>query len=203
MLTRETVTFYDAAGKAGERDAARSRRARFLVDKGNFRHFMAKEIHEQPEVVGRTLSHYLDLSAGGARLPFDLPFDPKKLSRVTISACGTAYYAGLIAQILDRALCAARRSTSTSPRNFAIARRRCADGGLMIVRLAIGRDRRHARRAALRQGARAAHSLHRQCRRPRRSRARATRRAHPAGPEIGVASTKAFTCQLAVLAASP
>ena len=65
-----------------------------LVDKGNHRHFMAKEILEQPEVVGRTLAHYLDMSAGRVALPFALPFDARSLSRITLTACGTAYMAG-------------------------------------------------------------------------------------------------------------
>ena len=65
-----------------------------LIDKGNHRHFMAKEIHEQPEVVGHTLANYLDMAAERVTLPFDLPFDFAKLDRIAIAACGTAYYAG-------------------------------------------------------------------------------------------------------------
>src|SRR4029077_20997124 len=62
------------------------------------RHFMAKEIHEQPEVVGHTLAHYIDMTAERVRLPGDLPFDFRTLERVAMSACGTAYYAGLVAK---------------------------------------------------------------------------------------------------------
>src|SRR5262249_38714213 len=69
----------------------------FLVDKGNHRHFMAKEIHEQPEVVGHTLAHYLDMATEQVRLPA-FPFDFANINRITISACGTAYYAGLVAK---------------------------------------------------------------------------------------------------------
>ena len=76
----------------------KSNASAFLVDKGNHRHFMAKEIHEQPEVVGHTLAHYLDLAAERVRLPADLPFDFRALERLSISACGTAYYAGLVAK---------------------------------------------------------------------------------------------------------
>src|SRR4029077_17134869 len=76
----------------------RSSASAFLVDKGNFRHFMAKEIHEQPEVVGHTLAHYIDMAAERVGLPVELPFDFRALERVAISACGTAYYAGLIAK---------------------------------------------------------------------------------------------------------
>ena len=59
---------------------------------------MAKEIHEQPEVVGHTLAHYLDMTTEPVALPGKLPFDWKKLKRLSISACGTAYYAGLVAK---------------------------------------------------------------------------------------------------------
>ena len=75
----------------------RSLATALLVDKGNHRHFMAKEIHEQPEVVGHTLASTVDLALGRVELP-KLPFDFAKLHRLTISACGTAYYAGLVAK---------------------------------------------------------------------------------------------------------
>src|SRR5258708_3288283 len=84
--------------KAVERAVLKSNASAFLVDKGNHRHFMAKEIHEQPEVVGHTLAHYLDMGAERVSLPMTLPFDFKKIERVAISACGTAYYAGLVAK---------------------------------------------------------------------------------------------------------
>jgi hypothetical protein len=66
-----------------------------LIDKGNYRHFMAKEIHEQPEVISHTLAHYVDFATGRVALP-EFGLDPAKISDVVISACGTAYYAGLI-----------------------------------------------------------------------------------------------------------
>jgi glucosamine--fructose-6-phosphate aminotransferase (isomerizing) len=98
ILTHAGATFHDATGLPVHRARQRSMASAFLIDKGNHRHFMAKEIHEQPEVVGRTLAHYLDMSEGAVRLPFDLPFDAKDLTGITISACGTAYYAGLVAK---------------------------------------------------------------------------------------------------------
>src|SRR3712207_9499546 len=69
-----------------------------MPKEGNRRHFMAKEIYEMPEVVGRTLGHYNDFATGEVKLPDRLPFDFKALRRMSISACGTAYYAGLIAK---------------------------------------------------------------------------------------------------------
>ena len=98
VLTRDGVEFFDAANAPVKRARIRTQASALLIDKGNHRHFMAKEIHEQPEVVGRTLAHYLDMSNGSVRLPFELPFDASKLTRLTIAACGTAYYAGLVAK---------------------------------------------------------------------------------------------------------
>ena len=98
VATRKSVQIYDEAGRKVERQVLKSNASAFLVDKGNHKHFMAKEIHEQPEVVGHTLAHYLDMSAEKVALPGKLPFDFKKLERVSISACGTAYYAGLVAK---------------------------------------------------------------------------------------------------------
>ena len=68
----------------------------FIAEKGNHRHFMAKEIYEQPEVVGRTLAHYVNFAAGRIALPMELPFDFRDVKRLSISACGTAYLAGLV-----------------------------------------------------------------------------------------------------------
>src|SRR6202008_1797821 len=98
VLTRAGVEVRDGKGGKVERAVLRSSASAFLVDKGNFRHFMAKEIHEQPEVVGHTLAHYVDMSAERVRLPFDLPFKFSDIKRLSISACGTAYYAGLVAK---------------------------------------------------------------------------------------------------------
>src|SRR4051795_13416355 len=96
VLTRTSVEVRDAKGGKVERGVIKSSAAAFLVDKGNYRHFMAKEIHEQPEVVGHTLAHYIDMAAGRVMLPDGKTFDWRNLQRLTISACGTAYYAGLI-----------------------------------------------------------------------------------------------------------
>src|SRR5204863_2631919 len=98
VLTREYAEVHDAKGRKVQRQVLRSSASAFLVDKGNYRHFMAKEIHEQPEVVGHTLAHYLDMAAERVQLPQSLPFDFRALDRVSISACGTAYYAGLVAK---------------------------------------------------------------------------------------------------------
>src|SRR3954470_4466118 len=98
VLSRKGVQVRDATGKKVEREVQKSNASAFLIDKGNHRHFMAKEIHEQPEVVGRTLAHYVNFTEGRVELPFALPFDFKDLRRISISACGTAYLAGLISK---------------------------------------------------------------------------------------------------------
>src|SRR5436190_801458 len=98
VLTRKSVEVHDAQNRVVQRPVLKSTASAFLVDKGNHRHFMAKEIHEQPEVVAHTLAHYLDMSAERIALPAKLPFDFRAIERLSISACGTAYYAGLIAK---------------------------------------------------------------------------------------------------------
>ncbi|MBV9969933.1 MAG: glutamine--fructose-6-phosphate transaminase (isomerizing), partial [Xanthobacteraceae bacterium] len=96
VLTRGGAVIQDLTGKVVTRPVIRSNASAFLVDKGNHRHFMAKEIHEQPEVVGHTLAHYVDFATNRIKLPGKLPFDFRDLDRLSMSACGTAYYAGLI-----------------------------------------------------------------------------------------------------------
>src|SRR5439155_15070667 len=81
-----------------QRDAIKYSMATSLVDKANYRHFMAKEIHEQPEVVGHTLARYVDMAAERVSLPVHLPFDFREIQRVSITACGTASYAGYVAK---------------------------------------------------------------------------------------------------------
>src|ERR1700723_874486 len=97
-LTRKGADIRDIAGSQVERRIQRSPAGSLLAEKGNYRHFMAKEIHEQPEVVGHTLAHYLDMVAERVALPMDLPFDFRALRRISIAACGTAHYAGMVAR---------------------------------------------------------------------------------------------------------
>jgi glutamine---fructose-6-phosphate transaminase (isomerizing) len=198
-LTREKVTFYDAAGQEVARARKPLQAGSLLVDKGNFRHYMAKEIHEQPEVVGRTLAHYLDLAQGTVRVPFELKFDPKALSRVTISACGTAFYSGLVARYwLERYARLAVEIDIAS--EFRYREAPLPEGGLMIVVSQSGEtaDTLAALRYAKEQGQHVLSIVNVET----STIARESETIAPtlAGPEIGVASTKAFTCQLAVFA---
>ncbi|HEX2257087.1 MAG TPA: glutamine--fructose-6-phosphate transaminase (isomerizing), partial [Afifellaceae bacterium] len=96
VASRREVSVFDEAGNPVERPVVRAVATSLSVDKGNHRHFMAKEIHEQPEVISHTLAHYIDFATGRVALPAETPLDFAPLERVTLSACGTAYYAGLI-----------------------------------------------------------------------------------------------------------
>src|SRR5262249_10253315 len=98
VLTREIGVIYDVHGAVVNRDMLKSGASAFLVDKANYRNFMAKEIHEQPEVVGHTLARYVDMASERINLPINLPFDFKNIQRISITACGTASYAGYVAK---------------------------------------------------------------------------------------------------------
>jgi glucosamine--fructose-6-phosphate aminotransferase (isomerizing) len=198
VLKRGGAQVYDANGAEVKRPILRSSAASFLVEKGNFRHFMAKEIHEQPEVVAHTLGAYIDFVAERVTLP-ELPFDFGKLSRITISACGTAYYAGLIGKYwferfarlpveVDIASELRYREAPFTPGNLAIF---VSQSGETADTLATLRHAKEHRQHVLSIVNVASSTI-----------ARESDLVVPtlAGPEIGVASTKAFTCQLAVLA---
>jgi glucosamine--fructose-6-phosphate aminotransferase (isomerizing) len=199
VLTREGVDFFDGANTPVTRARIRTQASALLIDKGNHRHFMAKEIHEQPEVVGRTLAHYLDMSNGSVRLPFELPFDASKLTRLTIAACGTAYYAGLVAKYWFERF--ARIPVEIDVASEFRYRDPPLDAtGLTLVVSQSGEtaDTLACLRYAKAQGQKTLAVVNV----PTSTIARESdaMALTLAGPEIGVASTKAFTCQLSVLA---
>ena len=199
VLTRSGATFRAADGTTVARPRIRTQASAFLVDKGAHRHFMAKEIFEQPEVVGHTLAHYLDMANGRVALPFDLPFDPKALSRVTIVACGTAYFAGMTARYWFESLARLPVEIDVAS-EFRYREAPLPDGGLTIVVSQSGEtaDTLASLRYAKSQGQHILAVVNV----PTSTIARESDIVAPtlAGPEIGVASTKAFTCQLSVLA---
>ncbi|MBN8985549.1 MAG: isomerizing glutamine--fructose-6-phosphate transaminase, partial [Rhizobiales bacterium] len=98
VLDRSGCEIHDESGAAVKRDVIKSGASSFLVDKANYRHFMAKEIHEQPEVVSHTLARMVDMASERVSLPVALPFDFRDVQRVVITACGTASYAGFVAR---------------------------------------------------------------------------------------------------------
>ena len=198
VLTRKGIAIRDRNGKAVERPVTRSQANALLIDKGNYRHFMAKEIHEQPEVIGHTLAGYVDLATNRVDFP-SLPFDFASLRRLSISACGTAFYAGLVAKYwferwaklpvdvdiasefryretaLEQGGAALFVSQSGETADTLATLRYCRAQGQHIISVVNVRESSIARESDV-----ILPTL--------------------AGPEIGVASTKAFTCQLTVLA---
>ena len=199
VVRRGGVDIRDAAGRPVKRQIVKTGGAAFLVDKGNHRHFMAKEIHEQPEVVAHTLAHYIDMAAERVALPAALPFDFAKLDRVSISACGTAFYAGLVAKYwFERYARLPVEIDIASEFRYREAPMRKGDLSIFVSQSGETADTLASLRYARGQGQHALAVVNVQT----SSIARESDVIMPtlAGPEIGVASTKAFTCQLAVLA---
>jgi glucosamine--fructose-6-phosphate aminotransferase (isomerizing) len=199
ILSRHSVEFRDFSNHPVERRKIKTFASAFLVDKGNYRHFMAKEIHEQPEVVGRTLAHYLDMSAGRVALPFELPVDPAKLSRISIMACGTAYIAGLTARYWFERFAKLPVEVEVAS-EFRYREAPLDEGGLTILVSQSGETADTL--ACLRYAKSRGQKIISVVNVPTSAMARESDIAALtlAGPEIGVASTKAFTCQLSVLA---
>lgn len=169
-----------------------------LSEKGIFKHFMSKEIHEQPEVIGKSLSNYIDMDNGTLNMP-NLPYDLASISNVTLVACGSSYYAGLISRDwfekftnikVDVEIASEFRyreppmdsngltifiSQSGETADTLAALRHCKSLGQKTISIVNVGDSTMCRNSD-------------------------TSLKIYAGPEIGVASTKAFTCQLGVLA---
>ncbi|MEX2128027.1 MAG: glutamine--fructose-6-phosphate transaminase (isomerizing) [Xanthobacteraceae bacterium] len=199
VVTREGVEVRDSKGARVERPTQTSNAGAFLVDKGNHRHFMAKEIYEQPEVVGHTLAHYLDMANERVRLPFDLPFDWRQLERMTISACGTAFYAGMVAKYwferfarlpvdLDIASEFRYREAPLPKNGLAIFVSQSGETADTLASLRYAKEHGQHTLSVVNVSSSTI------------ARESAVMAPTLAGPEIGVASTKAFTCQLAALA---
>lgn len=191
------ITVYDGDGQLAARQVVPAATSAILAEKGNHRHFMQKEIYEQPEVVGRTISAYVDAVSGQVRERAD--FDFSALSRLLIIGCGTASYAGQVAEYWFESLAnlpvevdiasefryrqpafmdkdaALFISQSGETADTLEAMRMCKAAGLQTIVLVNTAHSTMAREADI-----VVPTL--------------------AGPEIGVASTKAFTCQLSALA---
>jgi glucosamine--fructose-6-phosphate aminotransferase (isomerizing) len=199
VVTRDGATVYDRANQPVERPIVVSGASAAAVEKGNHRHYMQKEIFEQPIVVAQTLSSYLRPYEQKVALPaMDQSF--ADVPRVTIVACGTSFYAGMVAKYwfeqfarvpveLDIASEFRYRSPVLEPGGLALFISQSGETADTLAAL------RHARA----EGQRIAVVVNV----PTSSMAREADLLLPthAGPEVGVASTKAFTCQLAVLAA--
>jgi glutamine---fructose-6-phosphate transaminase (isomerizing) len=200
VLTRKSIAIFDKDGHAVQREKIKHAASTSLVDKANYRHFMAKEIHEQPEVVGHTLARYVDMASERVSLPVKLPFDFRDIQRITITACGTASYAGYVAKYwFERMARLPVEVDIASEFRYRESPLRKGDLAIFISQSGETADTLAALRYAKAEGV---HTLA-VVNVPTSTIARESETVVQtlAGPEIGVASTKAFTCQLMVLAA--
>ena len=199
IVTAQGAEIFDKDNIPVERPITISGVTGELISKGNHRHYMLKEIYEQPVVVAQTLRSYLRRLEDQVSLPVP-DFDLGTIRRVTIVACGTSYYAGMVAKYWFEQLARVPVDVDVAS-EFRYRAPVMEDGGLMIVISQSGEtaDTLAALRHARSEGQKIAAVVNV----PTSTMAREADLLLPthAGPEIGVASTKAFTCQLAVLAA--
>ncbi len=199
VARRDHVQIFDRSNQPVEREIVHSGASSARIEKGNYRHYMQKEIFEQPIVVAQTLSTYVRPFEGEVALP-DIDFDLAAVNRVTIVACGTSYYAGLVAKYWFERFARVPVDIDVAS-EFRYRSPVLEQGGLALFISQSGEtaDTLAALRHARSEGQRIAVVVNV----PTSSMAREADLLLPthAGPEIGVASTKAFTCQLAVLAA--
>jgi len=199
VITRDGTQIYDKDNQPVDRPVTISGATGAMIDKGNFRHFMLKEIYEQPVVVAQTLGSYLRPLDGKVALPIP-DFDFSDIRRVTIVACGTSFYAGMVAKYWFEQF--ARMPVDLDVASeFRYRQPVLEEGGLALFISQSGETADTL--AALRHAKAAGQKIAVVVNVPTSSMAREADLLLPthAGPEIGVASTKAFTCQLAVLAA--
>ncbi len=198
-ITSDSATIRDLDGNEVERPVQTSGATAAMIEKGNYAHFMQKEIFEQPTVVAQTLRSYLRPAEQRVALP-QIDFDISAIERVTIVACGTSYYAGMVAKYWFEQFARVPVDIDYAS-EFRYREPVLPDGGLALFISQSGEtaDTLAALRHCRKQGQVIAAVVNV----PTSSMAREADLLLPthAGPEIGVASTKAFTCQLAVLAA--
>ncbi|MET4803918.1 glutamine--fructose-6-phosphate transaminase (isomerizing) [Bradyrhizobium sp. LB11.1] len=199
VLTRNSLVIYDIQGIVAHREGLKCSASPLLTHKANYRHFMAKEIHEQPEVVRRTLARYIDVAAARVALPQKLPFDFDDLGRILITGCGSASYAGHVGKYwferLARVPVEVDVASEFRYRELPLRER---DLAILISQSGETADTLAALRYAKSLGL---HTLS-VVNVPTSTIARESETVLQtlAGPEIGVPSTRAFSCQLTVLA---
>jgi glucosamine--fructose-6-phosphate aminotransferase (isomerizing) len=199
VVRRESIEIFDRDNRPVEREIVESGASSAPIEKGNYRHYMQKEIFEQPVVLADTLQSYIRPFEGEVALP-DIDFDLAAVDRLTIVACGTSYYAGLVAKYWIEQFARVPVDIDVAS-EFRYRNPVLEPGGLALFVSQSGEtaDTLAALRHAKAEKQRIAVVVNV----PTSSMAREADLLLPthAGPEIGVASTKAFTCQLAVLAA--
>ncbi len=199
VVTREGAEIFDKDNTPVTREITTSGVSAAAIEKGNYRHFMQKEIFEQPTVVAQTLSSYIRPVEQQVALP-QMDFDLSSINRITIVACGTSYYAGMVAKYWFEEFARVPVDLDFAS-EFRYRNPVLEDGGLALFISQSGETADTL--AALRHCKDNRQKIAVVVNVPTSSMAREADLLLPshAGPEIGVASTKAFTCQLAVLAA--
>lgn len=197
IITRHSLEIRDAAGKLANRDLRQIHIDAAQVDKGGYKHFMAKEIAEQPQVLQGALNHYINAGATAMTLPDGLDFT--EVNRLTMVACGTAFYACMVAKYWFEQVAGLPVEVDVAS-EFRYREPPVTDGTMAIFVSQSGETADTL--AALRYMAGKASKIVSVVNVPESSIARESDIALPilAGVEIGVASTKAFTCQLTTLA---
>ena len=196
-LGRESARIFDAEGASVERPVRTVSVSPALVEKGNYRHFMEKEIHDQPEACQHTLARYLDSIAENVRPEAGVDFDA--IERLQILACGTAYYAGMIGKYLIEDIAGLPvdveiasefryRNPALTPGTLALAISQSGETADTLAALRWCKQRGVPTAAIVNA--------------PESTMAREVDRLLPthAGQEVCVLSTKAFTAQVCVLA---
>jgi glutamine---fructose-6-phosphate transaminase (isomerizing) len=198
VVDRKGARFFGPDGEAVEREIKLTRLTGAAIGKGNYRHFMEKELHEHPAVIGDTLRQMVNPSTRAVAMP-DLGFDLAKVPRITISACGSAFYAGLVARCWFEALAHVPTDADVAS-EFRYRTPPLPRGGLGLLVSQSGETADTL--AALRYMRDRSQTVLSIVNVPESSMARESDAVLEtiAGPEVGVASTKAFTAQLSVLA---
>jgi len=199
VISRGGATIYDKDNNEVTRAITTSGASATAIEKGNYRHFMQKEIFEQPIVVAQTLRSYLRPLEQEVALP-QMDFDISGIDRITIVACGTSYYAGMVAKYWFEQFARVPVDIDFAS-EFRYREPVLQQGGLALFISQSGETADTL--AALRHCKKEGQTIAVVVNVPTSTMAREADLLLPthAGPEIGVASTKAFTCQLAVLAA--
>ena len=198
VITSQAVTIFNADNTEVQRPIRESAASGALIGKGNYRHFMQKEIFEQPAVIGDTLNALINPATRTVHLP-ELPFALGELERVTLIACGTAYHACIVAKYwLERIARIPVEIDIASEFRYRAPAMPTGGAAIFVSQSGETADTLAALRYTKAQGQRIIAIVNQ----PESSIAREADIVLPtlAGPEIGVASTKAFTTQLAVLA---
>jgi len=200
VLTPESATIRDATGAVVDRDRVRNAVDPAMAEKGNYPHFMIKEIHEQPETISRSLLPYVDTQTSLPRLPEDVAILFSSADRAVSIACGTAHYAGMLAAYWFERLARLPLTTDiASEYRYRSPVMPQSGPAIFVSQSGETADTLAALRHCKDQGTPTLAVVNV----PTSSIAREAAVIAPtaAGPEIGVASTKAFTAQLSVLAA--